>query len=337
MAFNTPLTQTSEFVFGRGVCYFAPFDENGVPMGERDLGEVNALALSVTSEKLEKFSHRSGIAKKILSITTSVTFNASLTFEDFSAENTALFLSGTTGTVEQGSTPVTNERIYNAQGGREYQLGTTAGNPTGVRGVSSVTIGLYELVNAATRVNATAYAVGDVYKSSTNVFIVTVAGTSAGSAPSFVTANVGDSTVDGGATVEFIGTTSNYTVTTHYVLSPESARFGIKPTGALADACALYYEVTGGYPSINAGYTPAANSRTQISSESVGAVNGQFRFIAENGAGDNRDLFIASCSLAPNGDLPFITDNDTAAATLDLGINERDSDTPQIIIDGRPV
>lgn len=337
MPFNTPLTKEMDYVFGRGVVYFAPFDADGNPMGERDFGEVPGLTLTVESEQYEHFSKRSGLARKDLSVTISVSFNGGLTFEDFSAENLALFIGGSKATVTQASTPVTNELIPNAESNREYQLGTSSSNPTGVRGVSSVAVRLDELTNAVARANSTPYLVGDIFKSSTNVFVVTTAGTTAGSAPSYTTTNVGDATTDGTAVVKFLGTTSAFTVTTHYTLSTEAARIGIKPDTTMGDACDLYTEVTGEYLSLSVDYTPAANSREQISSDAVGAITGQLRFIADNANGTNRDLFIASCALAPNGDLPFIGENEVAQASFTVGINERDTSTPQIIIDGRPV
>jgi hypothetical protein len=335
MAFNTPLTHSENYVFGRGVCYFAPFDANSRPMGERDLGNVPGLTLTVTSEKAEHFSSRSGLRRKDLSVTISVAFDANVTIEDMSKENLALFVAGSVSTVTQAATPVTNERIYNAESGREYQLGTSTSNITGVRGVSSVTVKLYELANAGARANSTAYAVGDIFKSSTDVFIVTTAGTTAGSAPTYTVAAVGDATTDGTAVVKFLGTTAAFTLTTHYLLSTESARVGIVAGANLALACDLYTAVTDGYLSLNVDYTPAANTRQQITSSGAGAVSGQFRFVADNAEGDNRDLFISSCNLAADGELPFITESEVASGTFTLGVNERDSSTPQIIIDGR--
>lgn len=335
MAFHTPLTHAENYVFGRGVCYFAPFDANNRPMGERDLGNVPGLTLTVTSEKAEHFSSRSGLRRKDLSVTISVAFDATVTIEDMSKENLALFVAGTAATVTQAATPVTNERIYNAESGREYQLGTTTSNITGVRGVSSVTVKAYELKNAAARADTTAYAVGDIYKSTTNVFLVTTAGTSAGSAPTYTTAAVGDTTTDGTAVVKYIGTTGAFTLTTDYLLSAEAARVGIVAGGNLALACDLYTEVTEDYLSLNVDYTPAENTRQQITSSGAGAVSGQFRFVADNAEGDNRDLFISSCNLAADGELPFITEAEVASGTFTLGVNERDSSTPQIIIDGR--
>lgn len=337
MAFDTPLTKTENYVFGRGVGYFAEFDENGVPMGERDLGNMPGLNLTVTSETLEHYSSRSGLRKKDRSTVTGVGFDATLTIEDFSAENQALFIAGSVATVTQAATPVSNYQILNARSGRHYQLGAQT-NTTGVRGVTSVTVGLYELVNAAARADSTAYTVGQIYKVSSNVFLVTTAGTSAGSPPSMVTTSIGATTTDGTAVVKYLGTTGNFTVTTDYLLSAESARIGIVAGGNIALACNLYeLTVPGSYLSLNVGYTPAANTRQQISSSGSGVVTGQFRYIADNAEGTNRDLFIASCSLAPEGDFPLITESEYAQCTFTLGVNERDTSTAQIIIDGRPV
>jgi hypothetical protein len=337
MAFNNPLTKTQNYVFGRGVAYFAEFDANGRPMGERDLGNVPGLTLNVASETAEHFSSRSGIAKKDLTVTISVAFNSTVEIEDFSAENLALFLGGSVNQITQAATPVTNEVILNLRAGREYQLGATGANPTGVRGVSAVAVRAAELTNAVARANTTAYAVGDIYKSTTDVFLVTTAGTSAGSAPAFVTTSIGAATTDGTAIVKYLGTTAAFTVTTDYLLSADAGRFGIEPAATLGQACTLYTDVTGGYLTGSVDYTPAANTRQQITSTATGSVAGQFRFVADNAKGENRDLFISSASLAPNGDLPFITGNEVAKAAFELGVNERDTSTPLVIIDGRPV
>jgi len=337
MPFNTPLTTTQNYVLGRGVAYFAEFDENGVPMGERDLGNVPGLTLNVTSEVSEHFSSRSGIAKKDLTVVISVAFNAQVLIEDFSAENLALFLGGSTAVVTQASTPVTDELIPHIRGGREYQLGATSGNPTGVRGVSSVAVRAKQIADASARADTTAYTLGQVYTSGGNAYVVSTAGTSAGSAPSFNT-TAGATTTDGTAVVTSLGTSAAYSSTTAYTLSAEAGRFGVIVGGALDLASATYFDVTGGYLTGEVDYTPAANTRAQVNSTATGSVSGQFRFVADNAKGDNRDLFIASCSLAPSGDLPFISSGgDVGQATFDLGANERDTSTPIIILDGRPI
>ena len=337
MAFNTQLSKTQNYVFGRGVAYFAPFDASGNPMGERDLGNVPGINLQVTSEQAEHFSSRSGIAKKDLTAVISVAFNSQIQIEDFSAENLALFLGGTAGDLAQTAGSVADENIVNLESGREYQLGTTSINPTGVRGVTSVAVRVKDFEDASARVNTTAYALGDLYTSGGNAYVVSAAGTAAGSAPTFNTVAIGDATTDGGATVKWLGATGAKSASTDYALSAESARFGVLVAGNLGLACALYYSVTGDYLTAEVDYTKDANTRGQVTSTASGSVSGQFRFIADNAKGENRDLFISSVSLAPSGDLPFITSGgDVAQATFDLGVNERDTSTPLVIVDGRP-
>lgn len=337
MAFNTPLTSTQNYVFGRGVCYFAKFDANGRPMGERDLGNVPGLNLTVESETAEHFSSRSGIAKKDDTAVVSVSFGASLTFDSFTAENMALFFGGSTADFAQAAATETDTLIYNIRSGHEYQIGTTTANPTGVRNVTGVAVRAKIVADASARANSTAYTLGQVYTQGGNAYVVSVAGTSAGSAPTYDTAAIGNDTVDGTATVLLLGATGAYALTTSYLLSAEAARLAVVVGGPLALGSEVYYGVTGEYFIAEVDYTVAAESRTQITSTAAGSVSGQFRFIADNARGENRDLFIASVSLAPSGELPFITaGGDYAEATFELGVNERDTSTPLIIVDGRP-
>jgi hypothetical protein len=336
MAFHTPLTKTENIVLGRGICYFAPFDAAGVPMGERDLGQVESLSLTIEQQVESYYSKRTAVATKLVEYVTQTDFAGEFVVADMSADNIAMFLAGSRSTVTQSATPIANERIYNAESGREFQLGALSGSPAGARNVSSVSVKLYELVNASARADTTAYAVGDIYKSTTNVFLVTTAGTSAGSAPSFNTTAVGDATTDGTAVVKFLGTTAAFTVTTHYLLSAEAARVGIVAGANLALACDLYTEVTGDYLSLNVDYTPAAESRDRMVTSGGGSITGQFRHVADNSIGTNRDTFISSCKLSTNGQIPLIGDG-TAAVTMRLGVNELDSSTPHILVEGRSV
>lgn len=331
------LTKTENLVFGRGVLYFTPFDANGRLMGERDLGETPGFSIAVKSERFVKKSARSGIAKTILDTLISVDLSGKITIDDMSLDNQALFLAGSRQTVDQSATPITNERHYNAQSDRYYQLGASDSNPGGVRSVSSVTVGLYELANATARANSTNYALGDIFKSATDVFLVTTAGQTAGSAPTFNKAAIGDATTDGTAVVKYLGTTGNYTVDTDYSLNSTMARVGIVDGASLGLACDLYTEVADGYLSLNIGYTPAANSRHQVVTTGASNTTGQLRFIADNAVGKNRDLLIPSCSLQPSGESQFITAGETQAFELEIGVNSKADTIPQIIIDGRPV
>lgn len=254
-------THTYSYVFGRGKIYIDLFDTSGNKTGERFMGNCPGFTLTVASEKFEHFSSTSGLRKKDLSVVTSVNFNAKITCDDVSGANLALFLGGDVTSVSQVATPVTGEAIV-VKDGYEYQLGSTAANPMGVKNVSSVTI-----------------------KDATEV--------------------------------------TTYVLNTDYTLDTASGRFSIIPAGAIADGA-----------TIHAGYTPAAGTKTRVTSGDTGSNTGAVRFIADNATGENRDCYIASASLAASGDLPLITEGDIAKFDLDVGVNEKDSNTPQIIIDG---
>ncbi len=120
--------------------------------------------------------------------------------------------------------------------------------------------------------------------------------------------------------------TTTYVLNTDYKLNATLGRIYIIPSGAITDDQVIHVD-----------YTPTAGSRTQVTSGTAGRLTGAIRFIAANANGTNRDLYIASCSIAPEGELPLITEDELASFTLNIGVNEKDSNTKQIIIDGRHV
>lgn len=336
MAYNNIITKEEKYIFASGIPYFAPFDSTGSAyLGERDLGNCPVVNIDVASEVYKHNTSRTANRQQDFTQVLSVSFNAKLDCEDISSENVAFLFAGSKNTITQASGNVTGERIKNMEALREYQLGETSSNPGGVRGVSSVTVKLWEASNAATRVNSTLYTVGSVFKSGSNAFVVTAEGTTAGAAPAFATAAIGDATTDGTATVKWVGNTTAYTVTTDYLLSPASGRIATPAGGKPALAAAVM--PAGFYLSFSVDYTTDANTREQIVTTSAGTIKGKFRFISDNGDGKNRDVLIPSCSLSVSGQFPLVTGKEIAKLTFDLGVNERDTNTPQIIIDGRPI
>jgi hypothetical protein len=258
-------THSNTYLFGRGELFVDLFDSSGNKTGERFLGNCPGFALTIESEQYEHFSSTSGLRKKDFSATISVNFNAEITCDDVSSANLALFLGGEVTTVNQASTPVSNEAIV-VNKDREYQLGSNTSNPLGVQNVSSVVV------------------------------------------------------------TDVAGTTT-YVLNTDYRLDAARARIYIIPGGAINNGQTIHVD-----------YTPTAGTITRVSSGSTGSQTGAIRFIAYNAGGTtNRDLYIASANLAPSGELPMITEDEVASFTLSVGINERDSSTPQIIIDGRLV
>ncbi len=130
----------------------------------------------------------------------------------------------------------------------------------------------------------------------------------------------------GSVVVTDVAGTTTYVLNTDYRLNAAKGRIHILPGGAITDGTTIHVD-----------YTPTAGTFTRVASGGTGSQTGAIRFISDNAAGPNRDLYIASASLAPSGELPLITEDELASFTLAVGINERDSSTPQIEVNGRLV
>lgn len=327
-----------DYVFGRGKLYFDQFNAAGVKTGERFLGNCPGFSLNVESEPFEHKSSTSGLSTTDLTLTVSVDFSAEITVDDMQLDNIGLFVGGNLATITQSNTPVVDESITPILSDREYQLGTTTSNPTGVRNVSSVTVESAEGHDAATRADSTAYSVGDFIVPATpnnRYYLVTVGGNSGGSPPTFPTD--GSTVSDGDLTLRDMGPILRV-VTTDYTVDAVSGRIYVVPGGGLATAIGHAAALASPVDlELYVGYTPASESRQRVTSGTAGSVSGALRYIADNANGSNRDLYIASCSAAPSGELAFITDADIQQFTLAIGVNTRDSNTAQIIIDGRNV
>jgi len=124
--------------------------------------------------------------------------------------------------------------------------------------------------------------------------------------------------------VEPDGGGTPYTVTTDYVVNADEGRIYIVVGGGIADDT-----------DIEVDYTPVANSRVRVKSAGSGAIRGALRFVADNTTGDNREVYIPQCELAPNGDLAFKDRDNAMTAVFDLNILTRDG-YEQVYVDGVP-
>lgn len=129
----------NNIVLGAGKLYFDMEDASGNKIGERYLGDTPGFSIEVTTENTEVYDSDGAIAEKLINVATRVTRQATITCQDISLDNLALFVIGARDTVAQTATPVTDE-AHTVQTGMYYQLGVSSANPTGVRGVSSVTV-----------------------------------------------------------------------------------------------------------------------------------------------------------------------------------------------------
>lgn len=119
---------------------------------------------------------------------------------------------------------------------------------------------------------------------------------------------------------------TTYVLDTDYALDADSGMIFIISAGAITNGQTIHVD-----------YMSAAGARTLVESGTGGAIDAELWFVADNAAGDNRDLRIALCSIAPSGELPFITEGELGSMTFDIGVSTKDSNTPQIIIAGQDV
>lgn len=144
----------NEYAIPRGRVYFDPFDANEVPTGEIYLGNCPGFTLTVETEKAEHYSSEEGLREKDEALVVEVNRTGSVTCDNFSADNLALFLSGAKTTHTQAAATIAAE-AHSVSGGLYYQLGESSGTPSGARDVTDI------VVKSAD--NATTYDVGDDY------------------------------------------------------------------------------------------------------------------------------------------------------------------------------
>jgi hypothetical protein len=130
---------TNEYAIPRGRVYFDRFDGAGLPTGEVPLGNCPGFTFTAETEKAEHFSSETGLAEKDRAMIVRVNRTGTLTCDNFSLSNLALFVSGTQETQAQAAGNVTNE-AHTVTPGRIYQLGAGSGAPAGVRNITTVVV-----------------------------------------------------------------------------------------------------------------------------------------------------------------------------------------------------
>lgn len=119
------------------------------------------------------------------------------------------------------------------------------------------------------------------------------------------------------------GGTPTYVAGTDYELDAAMARYRPIPGGAITDGLALLVD-----------YTPAAESRDRVTTDQLGPKVGALRFIADNTAGVNRDLYIPKVQLAPDGELAWKSRDTVMQMSFQLRISTRPGQA-QVYVDGR--
>ncbi|EGG78663.1 hypothetical protein SXCC_00645 [Gluconacetobacter sp. SXCC-1] len=131
---------TDNYTMGRGEAWFAPFSDPVAKTlteggGFRFLGNVPSFNLSIAADTYQHYKSTRGIREKDLTVTLQANRTATITAEDISADNIALFFMGTTATVSQSASTGNSETFGSVVPGNKYQVGISATNPTGLRGL----------------------------------------------------------------------------------------------------------------------------------------------------------------------------------------------------------
>lgn len=321
----TASTVTQRLIPG-GKLYFDLFDASLAKTGERYLGLTPGFTISIASEKIQSYSAEAGLRQLDDETLVTITRTGKITVRQISMENLGMFLAGQAATAAQASGSVSNEAV-SVLADRYYQLGASTSNPSGVRAVTGIT------AVAATPTNwaaTTAKAVGarvQQLSSPTHVFQCTTAGTTGGSAPTWVT-TVGSTTTDGTVVWTCSGIITPV-LDTDYSVDATMGRIYILPTARVSSI----YPVPWLF-----GYTKTAVSREQLLTSGTADVYGALRFIANNAKGTNRDIYGCNVLLAPSGEIVVKADSPAyAELSFDLSFNVGNNGEAALIIDGRAV
>ena len=134
------------YVIPKGKIYFDKFANGAVISaatrgeGEEYLGNTPGASTNQTAESIDHYDSDSRIKVKDESVQLSSERKGTISVDNISANNLALYMQGSVGAVAQVAAPGVTEELT-VKRGRSYQLGMTGANPTGVRLVSNVAVG----------------------------------------------------------------------------------------------------------------------------------------------------------------------------------------------------
>lgn len=130
------------YTLGRGEIWFSQFREGTrFPLnGAEYIGNTPEVTLTTDTENLDHFDADHGVRTKDDSVLLEKNTTGSLITDNISPSNLARLFLGTSGVVTQVAAAAQTATITAVRKGRRYQLGVTAANPSGVRGISDVSI-----------------------------------------------------------------------------------------------------------------------------------------------------------------------------------------------------
>lgn len=135
-----------QYVLGKGKVFFDRYP-NGVTItantqgeGERYLGNTPEFSTSASAENLDHFSSEGGLKTKDDSVQLSLDRTGSMTCDNVSNDNVALFFLGSKSTVAQTAQTGLQTEVNEAKRGHFYQAGASESNPAGLRNIKNVVV-----------------------------------------------------------------------------------------------------------------------------------------------------------------------------------------------------
>ena len=129
------------YTLGRGELWFAQFAPGTrVAQGSEYIGNTTEIGLTTETEELPHYDSDHGVRVKDDSVLLEKSLTGTFITDHISPQNMARLLLGDAGVVTQASASAQTHTIAGVRKGRRYQLGVTANNPVGARGVSKVSI-----------------------------------------------------------------------------------------------------------------------------------------------------------------------------------------------------
>lgn len=317
------VTKKSNYVKGGGVFRIATRDSTG-PHGFFDPGNVPSIELERTVETSEHQEARSGSFQTDKVFTTSESNTITLTMESMTLQNFALFMGAEVEEITVASGTVTDEELRGAARGASWALGVTQANPEGVRKITSFTS--LEIKGAA-RANSTAVAVGDVITASSVAYVVTVAGTTGASPPTYPTG--GATVADGTATIKHLGPVA-LTVTNDFVVSLDPASIELVGSST-ADVNLAIARMPSGYKlTLLATYERSADTLQRL--VPLSAEQEYFcRFDGQAAQGTPLNFVAPYCTVTGNGTSQWVNADQPQNFQLTISALKRDADVPAIV------